>query len=603
MSRIISSRHCNTHVDYYLIRPSGCRISSDLAQFFPSGSSDLFGSGLPRATLKAIEGMYLMRTGVPRADICRPPSPLTGLCAEADRCRAPELRRAARLTALHNTFAIQYSAMPRKVIPRTSRGGEPDKQLKSYELRERTAHRMVSDGKNLEDAGHQTFAKRTKRTPPNTRARSSSSRGPVKRRSGSSSGQGWAKKNKNKLWLAEAILKENDTQYLIEYKAVSEGKKREISWQPKHYANAALARDWEERKMSSAHKNNNAERDNDPDLTWGDNGVSQRCGSVEYDDYLHDSGTDCRSPKRYVAESGNLERHSVDLVNKRKSDRFENPLEDTLPKTKSTILSKTSNIPMSQRDILVTRTHDHERHRGLHISSTMATNSSESASASPQFRISAILSAAMEDNHCCDRSQTRDDVAPEVGSSKSQPKSHKFASPISNNLETSASSQLLRIADEENSVHAPVAHDTKAIESSPVKAATECVSQTRVDHMSGRAPNGLQINNYSRAEGLEQVPESHVTRTGGQGSLPPRPGTSISTLLSTAPRTLSNDNKKDDASATSAEKDSGEMLSSTSSHAEVSKVSKCGASDAPQGRLASAKKQLQSLLRGSGRRR
>lgn len=145
----------------------------------------------------------------------------------------------------------------------------------------------------------------------------------------------------------------------------------------------------------------------------------------------------------------------------------------------------------------------------------MATYSSESASANPHSKISAILSTAIIDNHCCDRSHIYDDVDPGVGSSKSQPKSHKLASPIGNNLETSTSSQLLRIADEENSVHALVAHDIKAIESSLVKAATECVSQTRVYHISVRAPNGLQINSYSRAEGLEQFPEGYVTRTGG----------------------------------------------------------------------------------------
>ena len=54
----------------FLALISGCRFSSDLAQFLPGGLRGLSGSGLPQATVKAIEGMYLMRIGVPRVDIC-----------------------------------------------------------------------------------------------------------------------------------------------------------------------------------------------------------------------------------------------------------------------------------------------------------------------------------------------------------------------------------------------------------------------------------------------------------------------------------------------------------------------------------------------------
>lgn len=84
-----------------------------------------------------------------------------------------------------------------------------------------------------------------------------------------SSGQGSAERNKNKLWLAEAIREENNMQYLIEYKPVSKGAQREISWQPKHHAKAALVNDWEERKIATAHGNSNAEPDNDSRLTSG----------------------------------------------------------------------------------------------------------------------------------------------------------------------------------------------------------------------------------------------------------------------------------------------------------------------------------------------
>jgi hypothetical protein len=108
--------------------------------------------------------------------------------------------------------------MRRKVAARSSRDVEPDKQLPRYGLRKRTAQ---LDGKNLEDVSkHQTIAKRTRPTTILTRARSSSWRESVKKRTRVSSGQGWAQKNKNKSWLAEAILEENDTRYLIEYEPV-----------------------------------------------------------------------------------------------------------------------------------------------------------------------------------------------------------------------------------------------------------------------------------------------------------------------------------------------------------------------------------------------
>jgi hypothetical protein len=153
------------------------------------------------------------------------------------------------------------------------------------------------------------------------------------------------------------------------------------------------------------------------------------------------------------------------------------------------------------------------------------------ASTSPHFENGAILAAAVGNKQRYDIPQSIDDMVPAVGKSKSQPRSYKVASSMGINLEMSASSQLLRIADEESSVHAPVAHDTKAIESSLVVAAIECTPQTRVDHRSVRAPYDLQTNSHSRAEGLEQVSEGHITRNGSQGSPSPRPGTKISTKI------------------------------------------------------------------------
>jgi hypothetical protein len=79
----------------------------------------------------------------------------------------------------------------------------------------------------------------------------------------------------------EAIPEESDSQYLIKYEPVEEGAQCEISWQPKHYANAALVAWWEERKMETALGNGNAERDNVPDLPSEDNEASQHYMPVE----------------------------------------------------------------------------------------------------------------------------------------------------------------------------------------------------------------------------------------------------------------------------------------------------------------------------------
>jgi hypothetical protein len=490
--------------------------------------------------------------------------------------------------------------MRRNVAARSSRDVEPDKQLPRYGLRKRTAQ---SDGKNLEDVSkHQTLAKRTRPTTTLTRARLSSSRNSVKKQAKSRSGQGWTKKNQDKFWFAEAILKESVTQYFIEYKPVYEGAQREISWQPKHYANAALVADWEERKRASGHENDNAELDNDSDLTSGDNGTSQRCGSVEYDDHLQNSGTDLRSLNQYVPESGSLEQQSVDLVNEKTSDGLEEPLGDTPPKTESTIAPGISKIPTPDRSVPVAIMYDNHMHKGHHDSSPVEPYSSRGASAPSHLKSSANPPAVMEDDHGCDEGQPRDDTATEVATSRSQAKSPKIASSTGNHLEMSASAQRSRIDNGEISMYAPVADGTKEFGSSLFEAATAFTPQNRNDHMSVRSPYNLQIKDSRRAKGLGQVPDGHVKIMHSQGRPFPRPGTSISTILSPEPCTPF-ENHKDDGSTTSAGKDNGQVSSRILAEVQVSDKKDPGVADAPPGKLASAREQLRSLLRGPGRRR
>ena len=199
--------------------------------------------------------------------------------------------------------------MPRRTTAGTSRGTEQDEHPSKYDLRKRTRHGMVSADKNLQDTRHDTLVGRTKRTPTSTRTRSSSSGGFVSKRTGVSSGQRWANRNRNKLWLTEAILKENDTQYLIEYAPVYEGAQREISWQPKHYANAALARDWKERDMANVHENSKAERDDDPASTTKNEDRARRRGSLmTYGGRLQSPITDHQLRHRINEESAILSR-------------------------------------------------------------------------------------------------------------------------------------------------------------------------------------------------------------------------------------------------------------------------------------------------------
>jgi hypothetical protein len=348
----------------------------------------------------------------------------------------------------------------------------------------------------------------------------------------------------------------------------------EEAWEPKAHANDALVVEWEERKRTSVLGDSDDEREDVPDSQEKEQEVGQR--------YNH-------------------------VVNTRTSGCFKRSAKTTLREATSTTIPDISNIPIPKTNVAVAQMYDHHRLRGFHDSSSMASNRPEGAFARPNSRVSRNLLAAVEDNHRCDEPQPRDDMAPEVRSSEPQPNSPKVASSAVQHLVKSASSQQLPMTDAENSVYAPTTDDIEELESSLVEAAATCVSQNRKEKASAQDIYGVQLNGYSRAEGFRQNLEGHVTKIGGQGKLPPRPGTSISTILSPAPSTLSNNNNnnnnKDHRAVTSARKDSGQALSRTSAHVEVPNNRGPGVSGAVSNKLASAREQLRSLLRGPGRRR
>ncbi|GAB7336716.1 hypothetical protein MBLNU13_g10380t1 [Cladosporium sp. NU13] len=106
------------------------------------------------------------------------------------------------------------------------------------------------------------------------------------------------------------------------------------------------------------------------------------------------------------------------------------------------------------------------------------------------------------------------------------------------------------------------------------------------------SPRGLEILNHGLSKG--------DTVEGNSGKPTPRPGTSISTILSPAPRTLSDENK-DDESSTFVGNHSSQALPGVSTGVKVPKNR--DVQNGPSGTLASAREQLRLLLRGPGRRR
>jgi hypothetical protein len=200
--------------------------------------------------------------------------------------------------------------------------------------------------------------------------------------------------------------------------------------------------------------------------------------------------------------------------------------------------------------------------------------------------------------HRCDKSQSRDDLAPKFGLalSKSQPTSQEHASLVYCNVEMAPSSQLSWMADEKDSVHTPVVDDSKALKSLLVEVATAYVSQTRREHTSVQAAHGVQNRYQSRAEGLEQISEDHVTKRHGHGRPSPHLCTSISKILPPTPSNLSNNNinnNNNHGSTTPAEEGSGLASPKTLVQVENSANRDAGA---PSGRLVSAMKELQLLL-------
>lgn len=131
-------------------------------------------------------------------------------------------------------------------------------------------------------------------------------------------------------------------------------------------------------------------------------------------------------------------------------------------------------------------------------------------------------------------------------------------------------------------------------------------SSVRFAHMyNGQGVKGSDASpsrmaNHSE-QGCEPPHAAPATKWDGLGKSHPRPGTSIRTLLSPAPSEFSHN--EDSGSTTSSGKDNDQASPRALADVKISYNRNPGASDAPPGKLVSAREQLRFLLRGSGRRR
>jgi hypothetical protein len=174
-----------------------------------------------------------------------------------------------------------------------------------------------------------------------------------KKRTKKGQGQRRTQKDENKAWSAEAILEESDSQYLVKYEPVEEGAQFEISWHPKHYANAALIAWWEERKTEITRENSNAERDNVAELSSEDNDASQRYTRVENHGRPQKSVTGLLPQEQHDGKSEDIKQHTVSLVDKSASQSNEEPDENTLLKASTANVPEASNVPVPEINVTV----------------------------------------------------------------------------------------------------------------------------------------------------------------------------------------------------------------------------------------------------------
>jgi hypothetical protein len=193
--------------------------------------------------------------------------------------------------------------------------------------------------------------------------------------------------------------------------------------------------------MEIALGNGNAERDNIPDLPSEDDEANEHYNPVEDHGRPETSVTSLLSQEQHDGKSEDTKQHTIKLVDESTFRGNEEPIENILLEAPTTAISQFSNVPMPPINMAIARMYEYQEPREPHDSSPVALNNPGKLSASPRFKLSATLPAAVEDSHRCDKSQPRNDMVPEGGSRKSESRSPKAASTRGQHFATSASSQ------------------------------------------------------------------------------------------------------------------------------------------------------------------
>lgn len=377
----------------------------------------------------------------------------------------------------------------------------------------------------------------------------------IKRRKG----HGWTKTKRRlrKFWPARAILDESSTQYLIEWDPVSSGVGCERQWEPKYHANTALIAEWEERKEANIKRKSNSEQADTSFMQLAREGHDHQATEV-----------DPRPEQTIARPASSAER--TDLVDEPQS---------------------------SDNNRNMTQMRSHGKLRCRVQSDTLATISVGPSEVS-NIHVSSIREGLTHMRNGNDKSP-----------------SESLPSTVSYEAEQECSPALLMgphsgmLADPKQactvgtaySTHAPLAESVSKERSSRLEASTVHISESRSDHKPPKVASEAKANNHGPPRNAERVPGDRSTHGCDVKKHSARPGTSIATLLSPIPSDLTVG--QENGSVLYLEKNDNQAPARAQADVTVSSESDAARSNTPPGKLASARKQLRSLLRGSGRKR
>ena len=378
----------------------------------------------------------------------------------------------------------------------------------------------------------------------------------IKRRKG----HGWTKTKRRlrKSWPARAILDESSTQYLIEWEPVSSGVGCERQWEPKHHANTALIVDWENRKEANIKRKSNSEQADTSFMQSAREGHDHRDTEVE------------SRPEQTSARPASSAEHRT------------NPVDEPQ--------SSDNNRGMTQM-----RSHGKLGCRGQ--SDTLATISVIPSEVSNIY-VSSIREGLTHMRNGNDKPQS--ESLSSTGSYEEEQgcRPALLIGPHPGMLTDPKQACTVGMAD---SAHAPLAESGSKECSSRLGASTVHISESRSGHEPRKVAFKAKANNHGPPRNAGRVPGNKPTHGCDVKKHSARPGTSIATLLSPIPSDLPV--SQENGSVPYFEKNDNQAPARAQANVTVSSERDAARSDTPPGKLASARKQLRSLLRGSGKKR